>query len=268
MQAIWKGSLGFGLVTVPIRLYSAVEDGGAGISFHLLHAKDDGRIRFQRTCEKCKEVVAWKDVVKGVDVEDETVVITPEELEAVEAATTRRIEIEGFCGVEEIDPIYFETPYYLEPDSGGERAYGLLRDALAESERVGIAKVALRSRAYLAAVKPRAKALVLDLLRYKDEVRDPSKLDLPAKTEAKGREHDLARTLIDSLAMKFEPERYHDEYAEAVEKLVASKLEGKPRLPRAPKEPGKVVDLMEALKASLEQTKKPAHARAKKKKAA
>jgi DNA end-binding protein Ku len=263
LQAIWKGSLGFGLVTIPIRLYAAVEEGSGGVSFHLLHAKDHGRIRFQRTCEKDGEIVAWKDVVKGVEVEDETVVVTPEELEAIEAAVTRRIEIEGFCGADEIDPIYFETPYYLEPEPGGERPYALLRDALAERGAAGIAKVALRSRAYLAAVKPRAKALVLDLLRYEDEVRDPSKLDLPEPSAAKGREHELALTLIDSLAMKFEPERYHDEYREAVEKLVQSKLEGKARLPRARKEPGKVVDLVEALKASLERTRpeKPARKR-------
>jgi DNA end-binding protein Ku len=257
MQAIWKGTLGFGLVSVPIRLYSALESSSSGVSFHLLHQKDGGRISFKRVCQTCGNEVAWKDVVKGYTKDDETVEITKEELQALEDAVTRRIEIEGFCESEAVDELFFDTAYYLEPEKGAEKPYALLRDALGETGTSGIAKVAIRSHSRLAAVKARDGAIVLEVLRYKDEVRSTDKLALPGHVKANEREIELARTLIESMRMEFEPERYEDRYKKAVEELVESKLAGKTKLPKAEAErPTKVIDLMKALKASIEQTQK------------
>src|SRR5439155_3186975 len=252
-RAIWKGAISFGLVNVPVKLYSPVQK--KTVRFHQLHDEDGVRIQQRRVCPKDGEEVPYDRVVKGFEVSpDRYVVVKPEELEALDPEKTRTIEVDGFVDLEEIDPLYFEHPYYLAPDTGGAKAYKLLLAALEEANKVAIARVVIRSKEYLAALRPADGVLTMETMLFHDEVVPPDDLDdLPSgEVQASKREVDMARQLIDSLSAEFEPEKYRDEYRARVLDLIERKAEGE-EISFEPLEerPEKVPDLMAALEASL-----------------
>jgi DNA end-binding protein Ku len=252
-RAIWKGAISFGLVTIPVGLYSAVESRGE-LHFRQLHAKDESPIDYKRFCVEEDVEVPWKEIVKGYEYrKGEFVVLTDEDFAKARVPATQTFEIRDFVPRSDIDGRYFEHPYFLAPASkSATKAYGLLRDALAESGRVGIGKVVLRQREHLAALQPSGSALELTTLRFADELRTPKDLDLPSP--GKGwtkKEMALARSLIDSLASEWKPEQYEDEYEAVLRDIIAKRAAGEPI--RAPKlerrQPSR--NLMDALEASL-----------------
>jgi DNA end-binding protein Ku len=257
MRAIWKGNISFALVTIPISLISATKRNE--LSFHFLHKKELSTVSYKRFCDAEDVEVQWEDLTRGYEYEKgQYVEITDEDLERADTELTKTIQVLEFVKEDEIDPVYFDKPYYLEPQKGGERAYALMREALAQSKRVGIARVVLKSREHLAAVKPVGSMITLDLLRFAHEIVDPKALTLPSKVEISEKEMNLANMLIESMADKFEPEKYKDEYYEKVLEVIRAKVEGvAPKVPTAKaKAPGHVVDLMEILKESLKETQK------------
>ena len=266
MRAIWKGSISFSLVNIPIALYPATRR--EELKFRLLRKSDLSPVNYKRVAEKDGREVPWDEIVKGYEYEKgKYVVLKDEDFERIDLEATQTVDIQDFVDQEEIDPMFFYKPYYLEPQKGGDKAYALLRDALEESKKVGIAKVVIKTRQYLAGVKPEDGALVLELMHFADELADTSKLHIPKKVEVGKREMTMARSLIDSMSSKWEPEKYKDEYREALMEVIEEKVEAggkeieeKPR--KAPK-PTKVIDLVSVLQKSLEQT-----GRAKKKTAA
>jgi DNA end-binding protein Ku len=259
-RAIWTGSLGFGLVNVPVKLYSATED--HDISFHQLAAGSGERIRYRRVGEDSGEEVAYADIVKGYEIEPgRHVLVTPEELEAVEPGRSRTIEIEDFVDLADVDPVYFQKTYYIAPadTEGASKPYALLRRTMEQAGKVGIARFVLRGKQHLAAVRPRSDILVLSTLYFADEVRIPSAIDeidpeaAPAITD---REEAAARQLVDALSTEWEPERYEDTYRTRVLELIEAKAEGtdvvtEPQVA----EPTNVVDLMAVLQASVDEAK-------------
>jgi DNA end-binding protein Ku len=257
MRAIWKGNISFALVSIPISLFSATRKNE--LSFHYLHKKDMSPVSYKRFCDTENSEVPWEEITRGYEYEkDQYVEITDEDLDKADIELTKTIQIQEFVQESEIDPVYFDKPYYLEPQKGGERAYALMRDALAQSKKVGIAKVVLKSREHLAAVKSVGNMLTLQTMRFSHEIVDAGALNLPAKAEISKKEMDLANTLIDSMSDKFDPNRYKDDYYDKVLGIIQMKVAGvTPQVP-APKGPGpaKVVDLMEILKQSLNETKK------------
>jgi DNA end-binding protein Ku len=257
MRAIWKGNISFALVSIPISLFSATRK--SELSFHYLHKKDMSPVSYKRFCDTENSEVPWEEITRGYEYEkDQYVEITDEDLDKADIELTKTIQIQEFVQENEIDPVYFDKPYYLEPQKGGERAYALMRDALAQSKKVGIAKVVLKSREHLAAVKSVGNMLTLQTMRFSHEIVDAGSLNLPAKAEISKKEMDLANTLIDSMSDKFDPNRYKDDYYDKVLEIIQMKVAGvTPQVP-APKGPGpaKVVDLMEILKQSLNETKK------------
>ena len=257
MRAIWKGHISFALVTIPVSLFSATKRNE--ISLHYLHKGDLSPVSYKRFCDAEDKEVPWEEITRGYEYEkDQYIEITDEDLEGADVQLTRTIQVMEFVSESEIDPVYFDKPYYLEPQKGGERAYALMREALAHSGKVGIAKVVLKSREHLAAVKPVGKMLMLGMMRFAHEIVDPKSLDLPDAIVPMGKEMDLARTLIDSMTDKFEPTKYKDDYYDKVLAVIQAKVEGvTPQAGApAPKAPGKVVDLMEVLKQSLVETQK------------
>jgi DNA end-binding protein Ku len=263
MRAIWKGNISFALVSIPISLFSATRR--SELSFHYLHKKDMSTVSYKRFCDTENTEVPWEEITRGYEYEkDHYVEITDEDLDKADIELTKTIQIQEFVQETEIDPVYFDKPYYLEPQKGGERAYALMRDALAQSKKVGIAKVVLKSREHLAAVKSVGDMLTLQTMRFSHEIVDAGSLNLPAKAEISKKEMDLANTLIDSMSDKFDPNRYKDDYYDKVLGIIQMKVAGvSPEVP-APKGPGpaKVVDLMEILKQSLTETKKAKAGRA------
>jgi DNA end-binding protein Ku len=256
MRAIWKGHISFALVTIPISLFSATKRNE--LSFHYLHKKELSPVSYKRFCDTEDVEVPWEEITKGYEYEKgQFVEITDEDLDRADVELTKTIQIMEFVKEEEIDPLFFDKPYYLEPQKGGERAYALMRDALAQSKRVGIAKVVMKTKEHLAAVKAIGGMISLQTMRFAHEIVDASELNLP-KAEISKKEMDLANTLIDSMTDKFDPSKYKDEYYEKVMEVVQNKVEGVvPTGPvEGPKQPGKVVDLMEILKQSLKETKK------------
>jgi len=257
MRAIWKGHISFALVTIPVSLFSATKRNE--ISLHYLHKGDLSPVSYKRFCDAEDKEVPWEELTRGYEYEKgQYVEITDEDLDGADIELTKTINVIEFVEESEIDPVYFDKPYYLEPQKGGERAYALMRDALAQSGRVGIARVVLKSREHLAAVKPVGRMILLGMMRFAHEIVDPAGLQLPEAIVPMGKEMDLARTLIDSMTDKFEPTRYKDEYHDKVLAIIQAKIDGvtpKPGQP-APKSPGKIVDLMEILKQSLIETKK------------
>jgi DNA end-binding protein Ku len=252
-RAIWKGTISFGLVNVPVKLFSAVQK--KTVRFHQLHAADGMRIQQKRICPEDGKEVPYDRVVRGFEVSPERyVVIKPEELEALDPEKTRTIDVEGFVDLDEIDPVYFDHPYYVAPDTGGAKAYKLLLTALQEANKVAIARVVLRSKEYLAALRAADGVLTMETMLFHDEVIAPDDLDdLPrGDVKASQREVAMARQLIDSLSTDFEPEKYRDEYRDRVLELIERKAEGEeiPVEP-VPKRSKKVPDLMAALEASL-----------------
>ncbi len=257
MRAIWKGSISFGLVNIPIALYPATRR--EELKFRLLRKSDLSPVNYKRVAEKDGKEVPWDQIVKGYEYEKgKYVVLKDEDFERVDLEATQTVDIQDFVHVDEIDPMFFYKPYYLEPQKGGEKAYALLRDALEDSNKVGIAKVVIKTRQYLAGVKPEDGALVLELMHFADELADTEKLHVPKKMEVGKREMNMAKSLIDSMSSKWEPEKYRDDYREALMEVVEEKVEAggkeieeKPR--KAPK-PTKVIDLVSVLQKSLEQT--------------
>ena len=252
-RAIWKGAISFGLVTIPVGLYSAVESRGE-LHFRQLHAKDDSPIDYKRFCVEEDVEVPWKEIVKGYEHrKGEFVVLTDEDFAKARVPATQTFEIRDFVPRSDIDGRYFEHPYFLAPASkSATKAYGLLRDALAESGRVGIGKVVLRQREHLAALQPSGSALELTTLRFADELRTPKDLDLPSV--GKGwtkKEMTLARSLIDSLASEWKPEQYEDEYEAVLRDIIAKKAAGEPIRAAKLERPRPARNLMDALEASL-----------------
>ena len=256
-RPIWSGAISFGLVNVPVKLVGAVSP--KDVRFNQLEAGTNARVKQKRVSAVTGEEVAFDQIVKGYEISpDNHVTIEPDELESLDPKATRSIDIVDFVDLDQIDPLYFERPYYLVPDKGGAKAYALLLEAMKESQKVAIARLVLRTKQYLAAIRPLGDALVLETLLYHDEVTLPDDVEgLPRDdVEIQDRELKIARQLIESLSTEFEPEQYRDDYREKVLELIEQKAAGKQIVTQpATEEPTKVVDLMAALEASLAQAK-------------
>ncbi len=254
-RTMWKGAISFGLVTVPVRLYPATEE--KSLKFNQLHDKDHGRIKYQRTCAVCGEEVPFEHIVKGYEYEkDKYVVLEDEDFDAVPVQSSRAIDIVQFVEQEDIDPVYYKKSYYLIPEETGIKAYTLLREALTEDGRVGIAKVSFRDKEHLSALRFKDKVLVLETMYWPDEIRASDFEELDKSVPIRPQEVQMARSLIENLTEDFKPDELRDEYREALMDIVEKKAAGEEiEVPEAPQET-KVVDLMEALKASVEATKK------------
>ena len=252
-RSMWKGSIAFGLVNIPIELYSAVRDHRP--KFRLLHAKDEAPVRYERVCQTEGKPVAWEDLVKGYEYEKgQFVVITKDDFKTAAIEKTKTIDILDFVDPGEVDERYFETPYYLQPAKGADRAYALLREAIRDSGKIGIAKIILRDAQHLAAVEAIGDAMVLTMMRFADELADLGDFRFPAAEGIRAPELKMARQLIDSLSAKWEPAKYTDEYRDNLMKVIEGKLKGRrPKLQeRETKQSADVVDLMARLRASLE----------------
>lgn len=252
-RSIWSGAISFGLVNVPVKLYSAVSR--KTVRFHQLHDADQVRIQQKRVCPADGEEVAYEHIVKGYEISpDRYVVIEPEELEALDPKKTRAIEIQEFVDLDEIDPIYFDHPYYLAPDTGASKAYRLLLSAMQETNKVAIARVVIRQKENLVAIRATGDVMTMATMVFHDEVISPDTIDeIPEESDAEvsAREVEMAQQLIDSLSSDFEPEKYHDEYRERVLELIEAKAAGQEITIQPPEEPAKVPDLMAALEQSL-----------------
>src|SRR4029079_9060345 len=225
-RALWKGSLAFGLVNIPIELHTAVRNHRP--KFRMLHAKDKSPVRFERVCGRDGTPVAWEDLVKGYEFEKgHFVVLTKEDFQAAALEKTRTVDIIDFVKAEEIDDRFFETPYYLVPAKGGERAYALLREALRESERIGIAKFILREAQHLAGVEVIGDALVLSVMRFSDELVDADSFTFPAATDVRAKELEMAQALVNNLASEWDPAKYTDQYRENLLCIIQGKVKGR-----------------------------------------
>jgi DNA end-binding protein Ku len=256
-HAIWSGVISFGLVSIPVKLFTAVHE-NEGIHFHLLHAKDEGRIHNSRKCEHCGKEIRWDDLVRGYEYEKgKYVVVTDEELKTYRPEATQAIEIIEFVEGDQINPMLFDKPYYLEPEKKGRHAYALLREALRKSGKVGIARVVLRTREYLAALKPQDEALVLEMMHFASELVPADSFDLPpAKEKTPEAEMKAALMLIDAMAKAFDATELHDTYREKLKKMLDARAEGEPPPKTKAKAPRtNVVDLMAVLQKSLAATK-------------
>jgi DNA end-binding protein Ku len=252
-RALWTGALSFGLVNIPVEVHTAVRESRP--RFRMLHAKDRSPISFERVCQKEGEPVAWQDLVKGYEYEKgHYVVLTKEDFTAAALEKTRRIDILDFVKGEAIDDRFFDKPYYLTAGKGGDYAYTLLRKAIQESGRIGIAKFILREVQHLAAVEVIGEALVLSTLRFADELVDVQSLNFPAATKFKKKELDMATTLVENLADEWRPEKYTDDYRGNLMRIIKAKMKGKRADLVSEERPrdSNVVDLMERLRRSLE----------------
>ncbi|MCU1384333.1 MAG: Non-ous end joining protein Ku [Acidobacteria bacterium] len=269
-RSLWKGSISFGLVNIPIELHTAVRDHRP--KFRMLHAKDRSPVKYERVCIRDGNPVGWDDLVKGYEYsKGEFVILTKDDFKAAAVEKTRTIDIIDFVRADAIDDRFFETPYYLVPSKGGERAYALLREAIRDSDRIGIAKFILRDAQHLAAVEVIDQALVLSVMRFADELADPKPLGFPSSEGIRKPELEMAKALVNSLAAEWEPEKYTDQYLENLMRIIKGKAKGKKVTLAADETPrkGEVVDLMERLRRSLDQagaTPKAAKARVPKKK--
>ena len=253
-RSMWKGSIAFGLVNIPVELYSATRDHRP--KFRMLHAKDEAPVKYERVCQREGKPVAWEDLVKGYEyTKGQFVVITKDDFKTAALEKTKTIDILDFVDPGEIDERYFETPYYLLPGKGADRSYALLREAIRESGKIGIAKMILREAQHLAAVEAIGDALVLTMMRFADELAELGDFNFPKKGEIRPAELKMALQLIDNLVAKWDPEKYTDEYKENLLRVINAKLKGKkPKLideDTSPKQ-AEVVDLMARLRASLE----------------
>jgi DNA end-binding protein Ku len=266
-RAIWKGSVAFGLVNIPVELYSAVRD--TRPRFRLLHAADKSPVHFERVCAREGKAVAWEELVKGYEYEKgRFVVLSKEDFRLAALEKTRTVDIRAFVKAEEIDDRFFETSYFIVPAKGGERAYALLREAIRQEKRVGIATIILREQAHLAAVEVTGDSLVLTLMRYGDELVDVNTFRFPT-VDVRKAELEMARTLVANFESKWDPTQYTDEYRNNLMKIIKAKLKGRtPRLEAEPEpQQAEVVDLMERLRKSLQAAgRKPARAAAKSRK--
>ncbi|MFE3448638.1 Ku protein [Nonomuraea sp. NPDC059194] len=257
MRSIWKGAISFGLVTIPVKVYSATEQ--KDVSFHQVHREDGGRIRYKRVCTVDGEEVPYSDIAKGYELATgEIVVLTDEDFEDLPLSTSRRIDVLQFTPADQIDPIYFAKSYYLEPDAQGAKPYVLLRDALESSGQVAVVKVALRQRESLATLRVRDGVFVLETMLWPDEIRAPEFGFLEEDVEVRAQELKMAESLITTMVADFDPAEYHDAYREALQQVIEAKVAGKEVMaaPEGEKEEGPAVDLMAALRASVEAAKK------------
>jgi DNA end-binding protein Ku len=261
MRAIWKGALTFGLVNVPVKVYSATED--HDLSLHQVHNVDAGRIRYQRTCEVCGEVVPYADIDRAYDDGERTVVITSEDVASLPAERSREIEVVEFVPTEQIDPLLFDKAYYLEPDSMSPKAYVLLRETLQNTDRTAIVRFSLRQKTRLAALRVRGDVLVLQTMLWSDEVREAAFPSLDAPVKISDKELELSASLVDGFAADFEPSAFVDEYQQELRTLVQAKLEKGEAFDTAETfgaaeeegTGGEVIDLMDALRASVERSR-------------
>jgi DNA end-binding protein Ku len=261
-RAIWKGSITFGLITIPVGLYSAIGREEEKFDFHLLHEKDGARIHYERTCDKGHKDIDWSEIVKGYEYsKGKWVTITDEDLEALELESLRTIDVVTFAPHEQIDPIFFDKSYYVAPQEEAVKAYRLIVDALEDEHLVGVCKVAIREREHLAALRVKDGMLVLQTMHWPEEVRDTKFAALKKRPRIDDRERKMARQLIQHLSSDFDPKEFKDEYHKALKKLIDRKIAGEDIVvPPEPEPTGEVVDLMEALRASVEaarQGKKP-----------
>lgn len=270
-RAIWSGAIQFGLVTIPVKLFPATRP--KSLQFHLLHEKDMGRVHNERVCDVCGKKVEWGELVRGYEYEkDAYVPVTDEELKRANVEATQSVDIVSFVSMNEIEPVYFDATYYLEPEKRGRQAYALLREAMRKSELAGVARVVLRTKEHLAALTPEGNALVLSLLHWPDEIVPASTLDLPDAPTSKvpAAQMKSAMMLIDAMTTKFDASEFHDRYREQVLALIETRAEGG-ELPESPKgraPKATVIDLADVLQRSLDAAKKkprpgPKKARAK-----
>jgi len=258
MRAIWKGSISFGLVNIPIALYPATRK--EDLRFRLLRAKDLSPVNYKRVAEKDGKEVPWDQIVKGYEYEKgKYVVLKDEDFQRVDLEATQTVDIQDFVEQQEIDPVFFYKPYYLEPQKGGDKAYVLLRETLKKTGKVGIAKVVIKTRQYLAGVKAENNVLVLELMHFAEELADPDKLHVPKKIEPGKREVDMATALVNSMSSKWDPKKYRDDYRDALMEVIEEKVEaGGKELEEKPKKKvppsTKVIDLVAVLQESLNQT--------------
>ena len=254
-RALWKGSIAFGLVNIPVELHTAVRDHRP--RFRMLHASDKSPIQFTRVCAREGKPVAWEDLVKGFEyTKGHFVVLTKEDFEAAAVEKTRTVDILDFVEADEIDDRFFETPYYLVPAKGGERAYALLREAMRQTKRIGIAKFILRDALHLAAIEVIGDAIVLTLMRFADELVDTRQLSLPGDSAIRKQELEIAKTLVNHLNAKWDPSKYTDEYRDNLMRIIEGKMKGKnvKLESREERRDSNVIDLMERLRASLAHT--------------
>jgi DNA end-binding protein Ku len=256
-RAMWKGAISFGLVSIPVAVYPATEE--KTLRFNQLHDEDNGRIRYKRICEKDGEIVEFDHIVKGYEYEkDRYVILTDDDFDAVPVESSRAIDIVQFVDLDEIDPMLYKKSYYLVPEETGAKAYALLREAMSQDNKVGVAKVSFRDKEHLAALRFRDDAFVLETMYWPDEIRAVDFGDVDVDVNVRDQELEMARQLIDGLTSDWSPQDYTDQYREALMKLVEAKINGE-EIELVEVEPtAKVVDLMEALKASVAAAKKQA----------
>jgi DNA end-binding protein Ku len=273
MRTIWKGAISFGLVSIPIKLFPATEQ--KDVKFRYLHKTCQAPLRYQRVCTVCGKEVSQDDIVRGYEYESgRYVIINEEDLEKIPDERSRTVDIIDFVSLEEIDPVYFDKTYYLAPGEAGEKAYALLRRAMAETGKIAVAKVVIRNKESLAVIRGYQNLVVMETIFYPDEIRDPALLPgFDREVKLHDNEMKMARELIENLATTFNAEKYDDEYRKKLMELIRAKIEGEQIAIPDVAEKGKVVDLMEALKASVEMAKKSTEgqekpARKKRKKAA
>ena len=259
MRSMWTGSISFGLVNIPVRLYGAVRE--KGVAFHLLHDQDNVRLRRKLVCPADGKEVHPEHIVKGYEIaKDQYVVVRKDELESCAPEKTRTIEITDFVDLSDIDPVYYERPYYVLPQAGAGKSYRLLVEAMKRSKKVGIARFVFHDKEHLAALRPVGGAIVLETMQFGDEIIPVDDLEgVPAESKVGERELKAAQQLIDSLATKFDPDKYRDEYRDCIRKMVEKKAEGEQVVtqpaPEKEKKTGRAADLMAALEASLAQAK-------------
>jgi DNA end-binding protein Ku len=257
VRAIWKGAVSFGLVSIPVKLYTATEE--KDVSFHQVHREDGGRIRYKRVCQVDGEEVAYADIAKGYELPSgETIVLTDDDLADLPLTSSRVVDVLSFVPLEQVDPIYFAKTYYLEPDKTATKPYVLLRDALQQADSVALVKVAIRTRESLATLRVRDGVLVLETMVWPDEVRTPDFAFLDDDVTVRPQELAMAQSLIESMSADFDPDQYHDEYREALQEVIEAKIEGREVVeqPVQEEDTGSVVDLMAALRASVAAAKK------------
>jgi DNA end-binding protein Ku len=258
MRAMWSGSISFGLVNIPVKLFSGAQSNT--LDLDMLRKSDLCPIKYLRVCKMDNKEVPYEEIVKGYEYSDgEYIVLTDKDFESASLEKTHLIDILDFIEESEIDTRYFEKPYYLEPDKSGQKAYALLREALKRSGKVGVASYVLRNRGSLGIVKPLDDLLILNEIRYKEEVRDAGELKLPSNEGLREQEVALALSLIDQLTVKFDPEKYKDSYVDDLKRIIEEKAQGRKPAPvgQAP-QPTKVADMMALLKESLKQKRKEA----------
>jgi len=259
MRPIWSGAITFGLVNIPVRLHTAVQ-AKERVSFRMLHKKDLSPIKYERVCQKEGEPVAWKDIVKGYEyTKGKFVVLDEEDFKAAAIESSKTIEIMDFASADEIDPRYFETPYYVVPAKGGEKAYALLREAIKRTGTVGIGKITMRSNSlHLAGVKAVGEAIVLEIMRFADEIVATGDFSFPTEEAVRPQELQMAQQLVENLRETFDPSKYTDDYRDNLMKIIRAKMKGKKIEVAEPeeRESTQVVDLMARLQESLEMGKK------------